>query len=91
MMTREFFSSLCAFLVPNRRTVISGKSQIVMFHQTCELQTLAAVDFLLQERWWNVTVLGSGDACVYGFFTSLQVRTAAQEYLLPFLSESMYL
>ena len=38
-------------------------SQIVMFHQTCELQALAAVDFILQERWWNVTVLGSGDAC----------------------------
>lgn len=37
--------------------------QVVMFQQSCELQAAAAVDFVIQERWVEVTVVGSGDNC----------------------------
>ena len=37
--------------------------QFLMLQQTCQLQALAAVDFLAQEGWGNVTVVASGDSC----------------------------
>ena len=41
----------------------SVSTQVVMFQQTCELQALAAVDFIVYQRWEHITVIGSGDTC----------------------------
>ena len=38
-------------------------TQVVMLQQTCELQARAAVEFAVHERWKDITVVGSGDAC----------------------------
>lgn len=38
-------------------------ARFVMLQQACELQALAAVDFMAQEGWGTVTVVASGDAC----------------------------
>lgn len=41
----------------------SAHAQVVMFQQTCELQAMAAVDFVVHERWERLAVIGSGDPC----------------------------
>ena len=40
-----------------------GSAQVIMLQPSCELQALAAVDFVARVEWLDVTVIGSGDAC----------------------------
>ena len=37
--------------------------QVFMLQQSCDLQAAAVVDFIIQERWVDLTVVGSGDDC----------------------------
>ena len=41
----------------------NGSAQVIMLEPSCELQALAAVDFIARKRWLDVTVFGNGDAC----------------------------
>ena len=39
------------------------ETQVIMLQQTCEIQAAAAVDFLVEEGWYDVTMVASNDYC----------------------------
>jgi hypothetical protein len=42
---------------------VGKTSQMIMLQQTCQLQAWAAVDFLAQQGWANVSIVASRDSC----------------------------